>query len=405
MAAVLDGIRVIDWSVFQQGPIACMILGDMGADVIKLEEKGVGDPARAMMRVAGATLSTKLSERNAYFEAGNRNKRAISADLNKPRGREIIYKLVEKSDVFVQNFRKGVAEKNGMDYKTLCKYNPRLIYAHASAWGPKGPDKDEPSADYTGIARSGLMHLAGERGMPPMSIQGGIGDQVGGIMTAMGILAALLVRERTGVGQELEASLLGSMVFLLGHPVTFNTLINMPTPKTVRKKAGNPLWNHYQCGDGRWIALAALQPDRFWPNLCKGLDLEKLEKDPRFNSMDNRTKNCEELISILDNTFASKPRQEWVRQLKQVGMIYGILNDIPDLKEDPQVLENNYIASFNHPVWGQIKTVGHPITFEKTPMSLRREAPEFGQHTEEILIEILGYSWDDVTKLKDEEVI
>ena len=249
------------------------------------------------------------------------------------------------------------------------------------------------------------MHLMGEPGMPPLSLQGGVGDQIGGIMTAMGVVASLFVREKTGVGQELEASLLGSMVFLLGHPVTMNTIVNLPTPKTVRKKAGNPLWNHYQCGDGKWIALAALQPDRFWPLACKGLGLEELERDPRFDSMGNRQKNCEELVSILDNTFASKTRDEWVKRLKEAGMIYGIVNDIPDLKEDPQVLENDYITSFDHPVWGQIKTVGHPITFEKNPMSLRREAPEFGQHTEEILVELLGYSWDEITKLKDEEVI
>ncbi len=252
-----------------------------------------------MMRVAGAILSSDLSEQNAYFEAGNRNKRAIAVDLNKQRGREIVYGLIERSDVFIQNFRHGVAEKNGVDYKTLAKYNPRLIYAHASAWGPKGPDRNEPSADYTGMARSGMMCLMGEPGMTPFSIQGGIGDQIGGIMTAMGVLASLFVRERTGVGQELEASLLGSMAFLLGHPVTMNTIVNLPTPKTARKKAGNPLWNHYQCGDGKWVALAAMSSDRFWSNFCKALGLENLEKDSRFDSMNSRQTNNEELIGRI----------------------------------------------------------------------------------------------------------
>ncbi|MDD5094987.1 MAG: CoA transferase [Dehalococcoidia bacterium] len=405
MAGILEGIRVIDWSIFQQGPVASMILGDMGADVIKLEGKDGGDPGRAMMRIAGAILSSDLSQRNAYFEAGNRNKRAIAVDLTKPEGKEVIYKLVEKSDVFIQNFREGVAERLGMGYQTLRKLNPRLIYAHASAWGPKGPDKGDPSADYTGVARSGLMHLIGEPGMPPLMVQGGLGDQSGAVMTAMGVMSALYYREKTGIGQELESSLLGSLVFLMGHPVTMNTLVGLPTPKIARKKAGNPLWNYYQCGDGKWVAMAALAADKFWPNFCKALSLENLEKDPRFNSMETRRANGEALVTILDATFAKKDRAEWVKMLKETGMVYGIVNDIPDLKEDPQVLENDYITQYDHPIWGQVKMIGFPISFEKTPMAITREAPEYGQDTETILNEMLGYNWDQITALKDKKVI
>ncbi|MFA4836656.1 MAG: CoA transferase [Dehalococcoidia bacterium] len=405
MAGILEGIRVIDWTIFQQGPVASMILGDMGADVIKLEGKDGGDPGRAMMRIAGAVLSQDLSQRNAYFEAGNRNKRAISVDLTKPEGREVIYKLVGQSDVFIQNFREGVAERLGMDYKTLIKYNPKLIYAHASAWGPKGPDTAEPSADYTGVARSGLMHLIGEPGMPPLMVQGGLGDQMGAVMTALGVMSALYWREKTGIGQELESSLLGSLVFLMGHPVTMNTLVGLPTPKIARKKAGNPLWNYYQCGDGKWIALAALAADKFWPNLCRALGLESLERDQRFSSMENRRMNAEALVAILDDTFSKKGRAEWAGRLKGEQMIYGVVNDIPDLKVDPQVLANDYITSYAHPEWGQVKMVGFPITFEKTPMSIRKEAPEYGQDTEQILNEMLGYNWDEIIALKDNKVI
>jgi len=405
MGMILEGIRVLDWTIFQQGPVASMILGDMGADVIKIEERAGGDLGRGMLRVAGAMIGGKEVPRNPYFEAGNRNKRSLTVDLKKEKGREIVYKLVQKSDVFIQNFRMGVAERMGMDYETLHRYNPRIIYAHANAWGPKGPDKDNPSADYTGVARSGLMEIAGEPGSDPVPIQGGIGDQTGAVMTAMGVLAALFYRERTGIGQKVDASILGGMTFLLGHPVCFCTMANLWGMRIARKTAGNPLWNHYKCGDGKWIALAHLSPDKFWPLLCRSMGLEKLEKDPRFDTMENRTRNCAELIAILDETFATKPRTEWERIFKQNGIIYAPINNIKDLTEDPQVLANDYVTEFEHPVFGRMKTVGFPITFEKTPMSIRREAPELGQHTEEILTELLGYTWDEIVKLKDEEVI
>ena len=405
MTMVLEGIRVLDWTIFQQGPVASMLLGDMGADVIKIEERTGGDLGRGMMRVAGAMIGGREVARNPYFEAGNRNKRSLTVDMRKDKGREIIYKLVGKSDVFVQNFRMGVDERMGMDYDTLSKYNPRLIYAHASGWGPKGPDRGDPSADYTGIARSGLMTIAGEPGMDPVPVQGGIADQTGAVMTALGVLAALFVRERTGVGQKVDASLLGGMTFLQGHPVVFCTMANIWGMRIARKSAGNPLWNHYKCGDDKWIALAHLSPDKFWPLLCRAMGLEELEKDPRFDSMDKRMKSCQELIAILDKRFATKPRDEWVKIFKKHGIIFSPVNNTLDLTQDPQVLANDYVTVFDHPVFGPIKTVGFPIGLSKTPLSIRREAPEFGQHPEEILTELLDYSGDDVARLKDEQVI
>jgi len=405
MAGALEGIRVLDWTIFQQGPVASMILGDLGADVIKIEERVGGDVGRGMVRVAGVMVGGKEVLRNPYFEAGNRNKRSLTLDLRKAKAKEIVYKLVEKSDVFVQNFRAGVAERMGMDYDTLLKYNQKLIYAHASGWGPEGPDKDEPSADYTALARSGLMAIAGEPGMDPIPIQGGIADQTGAVMTAFGVVSALYVRERTGIGQKVDASILGGMVFLQGHPIVFCTMANLWGMRIARKSAGNPLWNHYKCGDDKWVALAHLSPDKFWPLLCKAMGLEALEKDPQFNTMDNRMKNCQKLISILDETFATKTRAEWTGIFKAHGLVFAPINNTLEVTQDPQVLANDYVTEFNHPVFGTTKTVGFPVALSKTPMSIRREAPEFGQHTEEILIDLLGYTWDDITKLKEEEVI
>jgi crotonobetainyl-CoA:carnitine CoA-transferase CaiB-like acyl-CoA transferase len=404
MTAVLEGIRVLDWTVWQQGPMASVMLGDLGAEVIKIEDRVSGDPSRGFMRQMGAGMG--IGGRNFYFEVMNRNKKSVTLDLNKKRGKEILYQLVEKSDVFLQNFRQGVAARLGMDYATLSRYNPRLIYASASGWGPQGPIRQKPAFDFTGQARSGMMTIAGELGSPPTSLQGAIGDQIGAIMTAYGVVAALLARERLGIGQEIDSSLLGSLLFLMGLNVSFKLGFGIEMPNHNRAGAYNPLWNYYKCSDNKWIALAELQADRAWPIVCRALGMQALEKDPRFDSLETRAKNAAELISIMDKVFATKTRDDWLKTLEQAGdLIFEPVNTISDAVEDPQVLANDYITDFNHPVWGKVKALGIPVKFSKTPGRITREAPEFGQHTEEVLTEVLGHTWDDIAKLKEEEVI
>lgn len=405
MGMVLDGIRVLDWSVFQAGPIAGMLLGDMGADVIKIEEPVGGDLGRGVLRVVGAITSQGQQSRNFYFEIGNRNKKSIGVDLKRPEGRQIIYQLVEKSDVFLHNFRHRAALSVGMDYETLSKFNPRIVYAHASGWGPKGPDSGDPSADYTGVARAGLFLVTPRPGVDPEYPQGGIGDQCMGIMTALGILAALFERERTGVGQKVDTSILGSVAFLLGYPVGFQTLAGINSMYVRRDSAGNPLWNHYRCSDGKWIALAHLAPDRFWPIVCRAMGLDSLVADERFNTMDNRTKNCQELIRLLDSAFATKTRDEWTKIFKKNEVIFAPVNTIPELTQDPQAIANDYITEFDHPSWGRTRTIGFPIGLSRTPLSIRNVAPELGQHTEEILLDVLGYKWDEIARLKEARAI
>jgi crotonobetainyl-CoA:carnitine CoA-transferase CaiB-like acyl-CoA transferase len=183
-------------------------------------------------------------------------------------------------------------------------------------------------------------------------------------------------------------------------------LMGFGMPRMTRAKAGNPLYNHYRCKDDKWIAMAHLQPDRHWPTLCRALGMEHLEKDPKFANMEARGKNAAEIIAIMDNIFATKTREEWIKILSQAGdLVFECVNTISDVASDPQALANDYVTDFNHPVWGKIKVVGCPVKFSKTPAAVQREGPEFGQHTEEILTEILGYSWDDIVKLKNEEVI
>jgi crotonobetainyl-CoA:carnitine CoA-transferase CaiB-like acyl-CoA transferase len=356
------------------------------------------------MSIAG--VGTGSDKRNYYFEANNRHKKSIALDLKRPEGKEIIYRLVQKSDVFAQNFRKGVAAKLGLDYQTLSTYNPKLIYASATGYGPNGPDSGEPSFDYMGLARSGIMTAVGEPDMAPQNITGGIADQMGAIMLAHGIVVALLARERLGVGQEVNTSHLGSMMALQGLNVACRLTLGKEFKRFYRTEAANPLWNHYQCQDGKWICFAMPQADRYWPDFCRAVGITELEKEERFATMRARGKNCKELIGILDKIFASKPRDEWMKILKAGGdFIYTIVNNINDLPDDPQALANNYVVDYDHPGWGPTKVVGHPVIYSQTPANPKAPAPEFGEHTEHILIETLGYSWEQVAELKEKEVI
>jgi len=407
MKMPLEGCRVLDWTVWQQGPLASMMLGDLGAEVIKIEDRRSGDPMRGLLGSIGKIGGMKaFVQRNFYFEHCNRNKKSITLDLTKQKGKDIIYKLVEKSDVFIQNYRKGVAVRLGLDYNTLRQYNPRLIYATASGWGPKGPDVDRPSFDFTGVARSGIMTVMGEPGMPPVHMQAGIADQIGGIMTAYTVVTSLYMREKTGVGQEVEASMLGGMVYLLGMLVDYKLISGVEQPKWVRATAGNPLWNYYKCKDDKWLVLGLLQSDRYWPDLCRALGIERLEKNPRFADMNVRGTNAAELVSILDSVFITKTRAEWQDILSKHGdLLYEPINTITELVEDPQVRANDYVIDFQHPSWGKVPMVGFPMHFRNASASVRLPVPEFGQHTEEVLQEVLGYTWEEITTLKAEEVI
>ena len=405
MKRPLDGVRIIDWTIWQQGPVSTMMLADLGAEVIKIEERVGGDPGRGVLSIAGALVGA-TSGPNFYFEANNRHKQSLTLDLKNPKATEIVYQLAEKSDVFVQNFRKGVADKLGIGYAALSERNPQLIYASASGYGPFGPDSGEPSFDYMGLARSGIMTAVGEPDMEPLSIAGGIADQMGAIMLAYGVMAALLAREKYGMGQEVDISHLGSMTALQGLNVACKTILGKEFKRIPRAAAPSPLWNHYKCGDGKWICLAMPQQERYWADFCKVLGIEQVIDDPRFATMGDRADNAKDLIPILDAAFASQPRDAWMKALKEGGdFIYTVVNNIADLPTDEQMLANEYIVDYDHPRIGKTQLVGVPVRLSKTPGDPKGAAPEFGEHTELILTELLDYSWEDVAQLREEEVI
>jgi CoA:oxalate CoA-transferase len=401
MAGPLEGVRVVEISMFQQGPVAGMRLGDLGADVIKVEPK-TGDPGRGFMRIIGAMVG--LKGRNYYFEHCNRNKRSIALDTRNPRGMEVFLKLVDTADVFLNNMSIPAPDRMGIGPDVLMARNPRLIYAHASGWGRKGPGADDYSFDYTGIARSGLMMSCGEKGAPPTQILPGIGDEVGALACAWGVTAALYAREKTGRGQVVDTSLMGSVIATLGLIMAAPAILNTEFPREVRAEAGNPIYNHYRCQDDQWIAVAHLQPDRYWPKVCGALGLDELIEDPRFCTIEARGKNSKELVSIFDGMFATKPRHEWLKVLNEADCICTPVQTPKEVSNDPQALANNYFVYTEHPEYGTTKMVGFPWDFSDTPASCRLPAPELGQHTDEILSD-LGYSPLEKANLREEGVI
>jgi len=406
MSGALKGIRIIDWTIWQQGPVATQMLADLGAEVIKIEERERGDPGRGIAAIAGGPTDIK-SRRNFYFEANNKHKKSLAIDLKRPEAREIVHRLAVHSDVFVQNFRKGVAQRLGLGYADLAAINPRIIYASASGYGPEGPDSAEPSFDYLGQARSGIMNAVGTGTTAPVYIQGGIADQMGAVMLAYGVLAALFARERTGTGQAVDASHLGSMMALQGLNVVARTIMGKEFPRVPRTIAFNPLWNHYRCADDKWISLAMLQPDRYWKDFCTVIGKTELIEDPRFADTKTRGSNAAALIAIFDEVFATRSRDEWMRILKGSGsdFIYTIVNSVSDLPADPQVRANDYVVEYDHPVLGNLTLLGMPVKLSATPGEPRGHAPELGEHTEMVLTELLGYSWDDVARLREANVI
>jgi crotonobetainyl-CoA:carnitine CoA-transferase CaiB-like acyl-CoA transferase len=397
----LDGVRVVEISMFQQGPVAGMRLGDLGADVIKVEPKA-GDPGRGFMRIIGAMVG--LTGRNYYFEHCNRNKRGIVLDLRSAQGMEAMLRLIDTADVFLNNMSIQAPERMGLGPEALLARNPRLIYAHASGWGRKGPDADDYSFDYTGIARSGLMMSCGEKGAPPTQILPGIGDEMGGLACAWAVTAALYAREKTGKGQVVDTSLMGSVIAMLGLIMSAPAIMGQEFPREIRGQAGNAMYNHYRCKDDQWIALAHLQPDRYWPKVCEALDLEELFSDPRFETIEARSKNARELVAIFDQRFATRPRNEWLDIFTRASCICTPVQTPTEVSNDPQALANDYFVHLNHPIHGNTKMVGFPWVFSDTPASCRLPAPELGEHTEEILAEI-GYAPSEIGEMRRKEVI
>ena len=400
----MKGVKVLDWTMWQFGPVAASMLGDMGADVIKIEALD-GDVGRAVSVMESAEAGLPAG-RNAYFETCNRSKRGIAVNLKTEEGRKIVHKLVKNADVFIQNFRQGVAERLSMDYETLKEINPKLIYASASGFGPKGPDSGQGSLDGCGQARAGLMMAATPPwAKHPISVRGAPSDQVGGITLCLGIISALFARESLGIGQKVEVSHLSSSMFLQGLAIGMDLLTDSSFPTLDRDNVRNVMYNIYLCKDESWIRISNPQPARYWEPFVKSMDLEYVLEDSRFEGIEGGAAPPPELLKIIEDRFAEKTFAEWDQIFRRHGFIYAKIQSVSELKDDPQVIANNYITDFDHPSIGPIKVCNFPVAFSETPAGVWKEAPELGQDTEAILIDELGYDWDDIVKLQEAEAI
>ncbi len=406
MTGPLDGIRILECGGYLSAPSACYMLGDLGAEVIKIEDRIKGDPSRGMSALFGRTMSLP-GGLNILFETANRNKKSITLDLKKEKGKKLLHELIKSSDVFCTNYSLSAIEKLKIDYPTLSQCNPKLVYAMATGYGTFGPDSRKRAFDTIAQARSGIMYAVGEPGSPPAQIAGPLFDQMTGTLLAYGILAALVERDKSGTGQKVEVSLLGSGLHLQAYNVNTVLLRDRPIPRPSRLKQRNALANHYECADGKWILFAEAQSDRFWHNFCYALGIEELEKDERFATAALRNDNRFELIPILDKVFKTKNRDVWVRALEEKGggLAYSPILEPEELQFDRQIRDNDYITEINHPVLGKTNVIGCPIRFSRTPADVNPAAPNFGEHTEEVLINTCHYGWEDIEKLKDDEVI
>ena len=403
MKQPLEGIRVLELGMFHAGPGGTAILGDLGAEVIKIEQPGVGDPTRKLSLVGNVQLKLEGGI-SIWNEAANRNKKSVTIDLSRKKGREVAYRLASKSDVFLTSLRRPAVERLEMDYPVLSKINPKLIYAWVSGFGPNGPDRDAGAFDYQGQGRSGMMFCVGEPQMPPLVSQFGIIDQATSIMASHEIITALLMRERFGVGQEVHVSILGTALYMLYANVLIALVGGLEVPRHQRATE-YPLRNYYKCADDRWFIMTLTISEKYWPSLCQAIGRPDLEKDARFDTDDGRHVNSQELVAILDEIFATQPRKEWLDTFAKYDFPVAPVNRLSELADDPQIVENNYIVDFDHPRLGKIKIPGYPIHFSKTYARTRSGAPELGEHTEAVLTEIGGYSQKEIARLRDEGAI
>ena len=403
----LKGIRVIELAVWHNGAGAGYMLGDLGADVIKIEQPGVGDPARGVTQTFGHSLELP-GDRALWFEMVNRSKRAITLDLKSEQGKEVLRRLISKADVFFTNFTSDVVDRLGVDYETLSAINPRLIWAINTAYGTRGPLANKHGYDSSIQAHTGYAYRMGNaEGGDPIIIGGGTFDQMGATMLVYGIMAALVARERQGVGQAVEASMLGSSVHLQHDNFHMYLWKNDSTFGTSPHASLDPFVNWYKCADGKWIMLNEPHSERIWQEFCSVLGLNQFVDDPRFSTLSNRLQYAAELRDILIETFGARARQSWADLFteKKVRFVFTLVNTVAESAEDPQVLANEYIVDTKHPTMGAIRTTGLPIKFSRTPAAVGIAAPEFGQHTEEVLTEVCGYNWEDVEGFREAGVI
>jgi len=392
----LAGIRVLDLTRVVSGPFCTMILGDLGADVIKIEEPTAGDESRAY----GPPFAGGES---AYYLSVNRNKRSCAVDLKAPEGHELILRLAERSDVVVENFRPGTMERLGLSYEELSRRDPRLVYCSITGFGRGGPDSERPGYDLIIQGESGFMDITGDPAGPPTKAGTSIADLVTGQAAVQGILAALLERERTGRGRRVEVAMLDAMASLL----TMNAGIYFTTGRSpVRRGNAHPTiapYETFQASDG-WINLGVAN-DKFWRLFCAAIGRDDLAADERFAKATDRQTNRAELVPIVAAEIAQRPRAYWMEVLSRAGVPCGSIRTVQEVAEAEQLLSRGMVLAMEHPTAGTVRNFDSPIRFDGQPDTDDTPPPLLGEHTRSILETILGLDADRVSALEAQGVV
>ena len=393
MALPLAGIRVLDIASMLAGPYGATMLGDMGADVIKIEPP-YGDESRA--------LGPRIENDSGMFVGINRNKRGVVLDLTKPEGRDLYFRLVRTADVVIDNLRPQAKAKLGISYEETAAHNPRIICISVSAFGQSGPYAGRPGIDPLAQALSGFMSVTGERGGQPLKAGPAIADATCANLVAYAAMVGLWTREKQGIGQPIEVCLVDGLIHVQPAQVGQFFFTGYVQPRVGN---GSPFYGPYgtfRCRDGRLIIIAAFN-DKFFHNICRAVDREELMTDPRFKSVDDRVAREAELHAEIQTEFAKRDLPEMMRRLAAADVIAAPVNGYAETFADPQVLHNQMAVEVEHARVGKTRVGGIPVKLGKTPGSVRRAPPTLGQHSSEVLRE-LGLSDAEIERLRQARV-
>jgi len=397
MTGPLEGIRVVDLSRIVAGPYCTMVLGDMGADVIKVELPGIGDETRMW----GPPFAGGES---AYYISLNRNKKSLTLNFKKEKGKEILRQLITISDVLVENYRLGTLEKLGLGYESLKKINPRLIYCSITGFGPTGPMSHEAGIDAMVAAEAGLIGITGEKDRPPSKVGVAITDIITALFAQGAIGNALYYREKTGIGQKLDLSLFESQVATLFN-LSQGYLVSGDIPQRWGLAHANIVpYQGFKTRDEDYI-LVAVTSEKMWDKFCHILEISEFINDPRFDGNKKRVTNRDQLVPLLEKKISARSCNEWISKFKQAGIPCGRVNTMDRVFSHPQIKPRNMVIEVKHPTAEKIRLVGIPVKYSETPGSVRLPPPLLGQNTEEIIQDLLGYSREETEIFRHEGVI
>ncbi len=397
MPRALEGVRIVDLSRIVAGPLATQIFGDYGAEIIKIEQPGVGDDSRQWAPPKAPDGSP------TYFFSINRNKKSVTLNLKHPRGKEILKALVRQADVVLENFKPGTMEDLGLGYETLREENPRLIYCAISGFGASGPKREWAGYDAIMQGVTGLMSITGQADGPPVKVGVALIDEITALYAHGAILAALLHRERTGRGQKVECSLLESGVASLMNAATAHLIAGEVQGRWGSAHASVVPYQAFKAKDDYLMVGAG--NERLWKSFCEVLGVPEWADDPRFDSNEKRVARRGELVRMIEERLKSRSRDEWVEAFGAAGLPTGPINSVADVFRDPQVLDRDMVEEVTHPTAGSIKLVGVPVKFSETPGEVASPPPLLGQHTEEVLGRLLGLTAAEVAGLRKEGVV